>query len=621
MSKVNTSPGHARVDDSFSHKARVSGRRNVPGRGLLVIGGLVVLLLAVGPLLFGTYLLNILIQAFFFSIVAVTVDILWGYTGYLTFGQSAFFGIGAYSAGLVFTHGGFSAGYVLLALGAAIAVTAAVAALLGWLSFYRGASPFFATVMSLVLPIVLSQLLLSGGEWTGSSSGLTGYPTFDLSFAAWYWIAGAALLIIATLAWLFVRSDGGRVLAAIRDNESRCSYLGINTSLVKIILLIATAVIAGLAGFGYGSFSGVVAPELTGFILGTQLIIWVALGGRGTLWGPVTGALLINVGTSYLSSSMPFAWQLILGAAFVTVIVLLPQGLMPLLLKPLRHLAGSGAESELVERAVRAEHKHPPSEPALQMSGVAKNFGSLKVLQGIDLSADAGELVGLIGPNGAGKTTLMRCMSDGVERSAGTVALCGHDIRQLPPDRCVHFGLGRKFQNANIFDTLTVSECLRIAGTIVERPSLFRRARTLALPPYALEVVRTTGLDRKLGAVAKDLSHGEQQALELAMVLALEPRIVLLDEPTAGLTKTERTQIGDVLVTLARQYRLCCLLVEHDLDFVAGIATRIVVLHQGRIVMQGNFDDVVNSELVRTIYAGSAQAAAPGGTHTHRDAS
>ena len=621
MAKVNASLNHVGGDPARTGRP-VRDRRNAQGRGLVVLGGIGVLLMAAGPWLFGSYLLNVLIQAFFFSIVAVAVDILWGYTGYLTFGQSAFFGLGAYAAGLVFTHGGFSAGYVALALGAAVAVSAGVAALLGWLSFYRGASPFFATVMSLVLPIVLSQLLLSGGEWTGSSSGLTGYPTFDLSLEAWYWIAGAALAVVALLAWLFVRSDGGRVLAAIRDNESRCSYLGINTSRVKIVLLVATAAVAGLAGFGYGSFSGVVAPELTGFVLGTQLIIWVALGGRGTLWGPVIGALLINVGTAYLSGFMPFAWQLILGAAFVAVIVLLPQGLVPLLLKPFRHRGGNGAEPELVERVMRAEHgRAAASPPALQMEGVARHFGNLKVLQGIDLNADAGELVGLIGPNGAGKTTLMRCMSDGAERSAGTVVLCGHDIRQLPPDRCVHFGLGRKFQNANIFETLTVAECLRIAGTIIEPPSLFRQSATLALPPYALEVVRTTSLDRKLSAVAKDLSHGEQQALELAMVLALEPRIVLLDEPTAGLTKTERTQIGNVLAALAHQYRLCCLLVEHDLDFVAEIATRIVVLHQGQIVMQGNFDEVVNSELVRTIYAGTAQADAPGGAATYQEAS
>lgn len=619
MAKVNASSKRV-GDESAQDRARVGEQRRIHRRGWIMVAGFAALLLAAGPFVFGSYLLNILIQAFFFSIVAVTVDVLWGYTGYLTFGQSAFFGLGAYAAGLVFTHGGFSAGYVVLALGAAIVVTGAVGGLLGWLSFYRGASPFFATVMSLVLPIVLSQLLLSGGQWTGSSSGLTGYPTLDLSLQAWYWIAGAALLMVATLAWLFVRSDGGRVLAAIRDNESRGAYLGINTSFVKIILLAATAVIAGLAGFGYGSFSGVVAPELTGFVLGTQLIIWVALGGRGTLWGPVIGALLINVGTAYLSSSMPFAWQLILGAAFVIVIVLVPQGLVPLLLKPFSRLTGNDAEPELVERAVRVRGEPLAPEPALQMRGVAKHFGSLKVLQGIDLHASGGELVGLIGPNGAGKTTLMRCMSDGVERSAGSVILCGNDLRQLAPDRGVRFGLGRKFQNANIFETLTVAECLRIASTIIERPSLFRRSKLLALPPYAIEVVRTTGLDRKLSAVARDLSHGEQQALELAMVLALEPKIVLLDEPTAGLTKTERTQIGNVLATLAHQYQLCCLLVEHDLDFVAEIATRIVVLHQGRIVMDGSFDEVVNSELVKTIYAGTAQTSAPDAITTLREA-
>lgn len=598
--------------ESVVQKGGTSAREAKPLRGAWPVVALAVVLLAGGPLMFGTYLLNVLIQAFFFSIVAVTVDVLWGYAGYLTFGQSAFFGVGAYAAGIVFTHGGFSPAYVLLALAVAVAAAAALAALLGWLSFYRGASPFFATVMSLVLPIVLSQLVLSGGEWTGSSSGLTGYPSFDLSLQAWYWIAGAGLAVVATLGWCFVRSDGGRVLIAIRDNESRCAYLGIDTSRIKIVLLVVMAIVAGIAGFGYGTFSGVVAPELTGFVLGTQLIIWVALGGRGTLWGPVAGALLINVATSYLSGSLPFAWQLILGAAFVVVIVLLPQGMLPLLTRPFRRHARVRAAPTLVERAVGAPAPHAAAEPALRMAGVARHFGSLKVLQGIDLTARAGELVGLIGPNGAGKTTLMRCMSDGAERTAGDVALCGHDIRQLPPERCVRFGLGRKFQNANIFETLTVAECLRMAGTQRERPSLRRCADSLALPPYALDVVQATGLDRKLNAVAKDLSHGEQQALELAMVLALEPRVVLLDEPTAGLTKTERTQIGNVLAALAHRYGLCCLLVEHDLDFVAQIATRIVVLHQGRIVMEGSFDDVVNSELVRTIYAGTVQPVALG---------
>jgi branched-chain amino acid transport system permease protein len=577
------------------------------GRGISVLGGIGLALIVAGPWVFDTYLLNILIKAFFFAVAAITVDLLWGYTGYLSFGQSAFFGIGAYAAGLVFTHGGFSASTAMLALGAAIVVSAAVGALVGWLSFYRGASPFFATVISLVLPIVLTQLLLSGGQWTGSSSGLTGYESFDLSIEAWYWVSGGMLALFGVLGWLLVRSDAGRVLAAIRDNESRCTYLGIPTAAVKIVLLTAMAAVAGIAGFGYGAFSGVVAPELTGFALGTELIIWVALGGRGTLWGPLIGAVLINVATAYLGGYMPFAWQLIVGVAFVLVIVLLPQGLVPLLLRPFGLGRIAAREPVLEERPARGIALQSAA-PALRMQKVARHYGALKVLQGIDLEAHAGELVGLIGPNGAGKTTLMRCMSDGAERSAGTVELCGHDIRVLPPEACVRFGLGRKFQNANVFESLTVAQCLRIAGTLRKKPSLLRQDATLRLPAYALDVLRATGLGAKLSTVARDLSHGEQQALELAMVLALEPRIVLLDEPTAGLSRAERSQIGEVLASLAHRHRLCCLLVEHDLDFVEQVATRIVVLHQGTIVMQGSFEEVVNSPLVKTIYAGSAHA-------------
>ncbi len=594
------------TDSSLAQPAlatRADPRRAARGRDLLWLAVACLALTVAGPWLFDTYLLNVLIKALFFAVAAVTVDILWGYTGYLTFGQSAFFGVGAYAAGLAFTHYGFSPGIALAAALVAVGAAMLLALATGWLSFYRGASPFFATVISLVLPIVLTQVVLSGGTYTGSSSGLTGYDTFDLSLEAWYVIAAGGLSIVALLAWVAVRSDGGRILAALRDNEGRCSYLCLNTAHWRIALLVVCGAVASLAGFGYGAFSGVVAPELTGFVFGTELIIWVALGGRGTVWGPVLGAVLINVAGSYLSGNMPFVYQLVLGVTFILVILLLPRGLLPLLLAPWRRRRPAPVP-ELVARAPA----QAATESGLVLAGVAKRFGSLKVLEGIDLRARGGELLGLIGPNGAGKTTLMRCIADGAERSDGAVELCGHAVKRDGPEQCVRYGLGRKFQNANIFDTLTVAESLRIATTLRERPSWRRRAPDLALPAYALEVLRMTGLDQQLDRVARDLSHGQQQALELAMVLALEPRVVLLDEPTAGLSKDERARIGQVLSALAHTHGLCCLLVEHDLDFVAEVATRIIVLHQGRIVMDGSFREVAESELVRTIYAGSAPA-------------
>jgi branched-chain amino acid transport system permease protein len=234
----------------------------------------------------------------------------------------------------------------------------------------------------------------------------------------------------------------------------------------------------------------------------------------------------------------------------------------------------------------------------------------LRVIEAIDLSARPGELLSLVGPNGAGKTTLLRCISDGHERSAGRILVQGHDIGRFSPQRCVAFGIGRKFQTATVFETLTVAQCLHLARTRLERPSLWRRESVVKLTEAALQVVGATALDQHLGTAVRHLSHGMKQALELAMVLALEPSVLLLDEPTAGLTKPERTLIGGILTALAREHALCILLVEHDLDFVREISSRVVVLHQGRIVLDGTVSDVVDSALVRTIYAGEEHAVA-----------
>jgi branched-chain amino acid transport system permease protein len=172
----------------------------------------------------------------------------------------------------------------------------------------------------------------------------------------------------------------------------------------------------------------------------------------------------------------------------------------------------------------------------------------------------------------------------------------------------VAFGVGRKFQTANVFETLTVAEALRIARTRLAPPSLWKREEALALPHASMQVIRATGLDKQLATEARYLSHGMKQALELAMVLALEPSVLLLDEPTAGLTKPERTMIGGILTGLARDHQLCILLVEHDLDFVREISSRVIVLHQGRILLDGTVAEVVESELVRTIYSGGGHA-------------
>ena len=589
--------------------AATVARRRSDIRLVLMFGAAALVVIGVGPYVLPDFMVNNLIRGFLYAAVALTVDILWGYTGVLTFGQSAFFGIGAYSAGLIFTHMGFSPEHAALAFGAGILVSVVVAALVGWLAFYHGASPLYASVVTLVLPIIVAQILYSGGTFTGSSSGLSGFESFTIEINTWFWIAGAFLVFVTAGAWLFVRSDAGRILVAIRENESRCEYLGINVSRVKILLLMASAIIAAIAGYAFAGVQMVVAPEYAGFVFGTELVIWVALGGRGTLIGPVIGTLLIDVSTAYLSGNLPFIWKLIIGIAFVVVIVALPQGIAPLIKRLFTGRRKADEMTELPELLPAAEQTlaglAAAGQHAVALKGVRKHFGSLQVLDGIDFQTRRGELLSLVGPNGAGKTTLMRCISDGGERSAGTVLINDRDIERKPPYECVAFGVGRKFQNATTFDALTVAESLRIARTRLERPSLWTRAGALHLPGAVLQVMQATGLDQKLGIHVRHLSHGEKQALELAMVLALEPSVLLLDEPTAGLTKPERTLIGRILVQLTGAHGLCILLVEHDLDFVREISSRVIVLHQGRIVLDGTVAEVVDSEIVRTIYSGA----------------
>ena len=576
--------------------------------GLFAIPWLAGLVLVMaGPWFLDDYTVNILIRAFFVATVAVTVDVLWGYSGFLTFGQSAFFGLGAYALAIVFMRFGFGPWQIAVALAVTIALAAAVAVFVGWLSFYSGSTPLYASVISLVLPIVLVQLLYSGGEFTGSSSGLVGFESFDLSTEAWFRIAGVAAVAMAFVARIGISSDAGRLLSALRDNETRCAYLGLNTARMRIALLTVCAVVAALAGFGYAGFGGIAAPENASFTFGTQLVIMVALGGRGTLVGALIGALTIEVASAYLSGSLPFVWELIVGVAFIVVIVLLPAGLFG----SLRDALGALFRNRLSARPAialatldRGVSVAAADEVVVEAVDVSKHFGSLSVLSGIAFSARRGELVSLVGPNGAGKTTLIRCLADGRERSGGSVKITGRSIGRLAPHRIVALGLGRKFQAASVFETLSVADCLRVARARRDGPSFLRTSPVLVLPAAARAVVESSGLGERLDQEARFLSHGLKQALELAMVLALEPEVVLLDEPTAGLTRAERQRFAEILTALVANDRLCVLIVEHDLDFVREISSRIIVLHQGRVALDGTVAEIVDSPLIREIYSG-----------------
>jgi branched-chain amino acid transport system permease protein len=573
--------------------------------------------------------------ALIYAIIAISTDLAWGYTGILSMGQAVFFGVGAYGVGILaveVTASGAVAPRVThwwsypagLLLGVAVAM--AIAAVVSLVSFSgKSATQFYVAVVTLALTVILSTTL---DQWNtlGGQQGLSGFPVAGIEPVTWYWIVAAALVVAAALAYRLVRSDFGLLLQAIRDNEQRCRYLGFNVPVIKSAVFVGCAGLAGLAGALYGGYIGFVSPPFVGFLFATEILIWVAVGGRGTLIGPILGAIAINLIGPRLSESLPFVWTLLLGALFVAVVAFIPDGAFPAMARLLR-AAGRllPGQDRSATRPAQQGRQLVPSAAAgrrplhegdgvrgegvaiLSIEDLRRGFGALEVLRGVSLEVRRGELVCIVGPNGAGKSTLLGVVSDGTVPHEGTVTLLSdgrRPLRGLGPPQIVKAGIGRKFQTPNLFDKLTAVESVLLARRRGSLPSLWRRSQTLEVSPDVYEIFRLTGLLEYANVPARDLPHGLKQAMELAMTVVLEPDILLLDEPTAGLTADERSLIGDLLRRIVSR-GITVVLIEHDFDFVRKVADRIAVLHDGRVLLSGTVADIAGSDLLKRVYLGA----------------
>jgi len=244
--------------------------------------------------------------------------------------------------------------------------------------------------------------------------------------------------------------------------------------------------------------------------------------------------------------------------------------------------------------------------PALNVQGLSKAFGGLKAVAGVGLSVTPGERRALIGPNGAGKTTLFNLISGDLPPTAGRIALFGRDVTHLPPDRRAALGLARTYQITNLFPSLTVLDNLLLAVQALERTKLvmFRPVTSYThLYGRARATLESVGLGEKEAEFVKNLSHGEQRQMEIAMALAARPRLLLLDEPTAGLSPAESRMMTELLKRLNSGITL--IVIEHDMDVAFALTDRVTVLHNGSVVADGTGDEVKTNPLVREIYLGS----------------
>ena len=555
-----------------------------------------------------------------FAIACMALNILVGHTGLVSFGHGAWFGLGAYAAAL--TQRYWFPGSVLWPVLASLVFLLVAAVPVAFIVLRRRGVYF--SLLTLALSALTYAIAFRWTAFTGGESGLGGVTraswfVFDLE-NAWIYYALVAAFGVGVVYALqrFHRSAIGSVLVAIRENEQRAQFVGYATNRYKQIAYIISAVLTGCAGVLFAFHHRFASADPTSIAFSGALLAMVLIGGMRSLLGPALGALFYILFQEYLSIWTQ-NWLLYFGLLFVGFIVFSPSGLVGVwrrLTEPFRPkvVEASAMHARAIEQGVPLPEflKHAPHEGGgvLEARDLAKAFGGIKAVTAASFIVGDRSLHALIGPNGAGKTTVFNLITGMFPPDQGSVILAGHSISGLPPYRIAAAGLGRSFQITNLFPRVSIAENLRLAVQARDASHFDGWAdaqRNERVTSRTAELIRYLGLSGIEQAEAGSLSYGGQRLLDMGLALAGAPRVLLLDEPLAGLAAKERERVGDLIKRISADVPV--LLVEHDIDRVFALADRVTVMNEGKVLVDGTADNARESQAVREVYIGSGTAA------------
>jgi len=543
-----------------------------------------------------------------YAIAAIGLSLLLGNVKQISIGQAGFFGIGAYAVAyltstlnwpfwpaaiigvLAATLVGFGVGFVALR--------------------FRGHYLAMATLsFGLIVVGLLHESKLLGGASGISSIPYASIGSLSLSGYTAYWFVWAVALLAALLTLNLLRGRTGRAFETIRNDELAAEVVGVATRRYKILAFAYAGALAGLSGAIYAAFLGLIVPDAVGAALSIDFLLMVVLGGQGGVSGALIGAALI--GFLDISGHAYENWrEVAYGALVIIVVIAAPGGVIGLFRRTKREARAALSVTTL---PVAAAPVRPPNGDApLVVRDVTKRFGGLTAVDAVNFTLERGSLTSLIGPNGAGKTTLFNAICGVGKLSAGNVSIAGHDVTGWQPHRIAALGVGRTFQNARLFDEMTVLENV-VAGLIRSERTSFG-ADLLALPASRRSQRETTdraratlarlGLESIAGMDARDLPFGERRRVELARAIAADPWMLLVDEPAAGLNARERATLAEDLLAL-RERGMTLLLIEHDMKLVMSISDRVMVLKFGVQIADGDAASVRNDPAVISAYLGT----------------
>jgi branched-chain amino acid transport system permease protein len=587
------------------------------------------------------------------GLFGIGFDILFGYTGLLSFGQSALYGTGGFVAAYLLTRAGFP--HVVLALIIGMAAAAAVGYLVGLIALRR-TGIYFAMITVAIAEIFYFVEFNPLSEWTGGENGLPGVPTpsLYLGFTTVHFTTGWSLypflafcyFVGIVIALRIVRSPVGAIFSAIRENPLRAAAVGHSIHGYKLTAFVIAAAYAGLAGGLLGVLQAFMPPEAFTFDTSGQLVMQTAIGGRGTLFGPLLGAAVWLFLRDFLQATLGLgaAWKLVLGLVFVLLVCFLRQGIIGGVRdlyrfvrgraktqtesKDAAALAGLTAEEEqkAAQAAVAAEPaaaampaRHRASNgftgPILQATGLTKHYGGVIANAGIDFTVNAGELRGIIGPNGAGKTTFFKMLTCEVPPTSGRILFEGRDITGMSVTDVCQLGLTKSYQVNQLFNRLTVRENLTIAA-LAERRGRFRLdmlgslARIRGLDEQVEHTLQLVSLAERRDTPVSQLAYGEKRRLEIGLALASSPTLLLLDEPLAGMSPRERVETVRLLRSIGRGRTM--IIIDHDMDSLFALAERITALQEGLVLAEGTPDEIKCSAKVQEAYLGGVNGARDG---------
>ena len=561
-------------------------------------------------------------------------DLLFGYAGLLSFGQSAFFGTGGMFAAYLLTQLNFP--YVLLSIVIGALVAGVVGYLVGLIALRR-TGIYFAMITVAIAEVFFFVEFNPLSDYTGGENGLPGVPTpsvylgfttlhFDsdwsiyIFLAFWYFIG----LVIALR---IVRSPMGAILSALRDNPLRAAALGHNIHGYKLTAFVIAAAYAGFAGGLLGVMQGFMPPDAFMFDTSGQLVMQTAIGGAGTLFGPLVGATVWLYLSDFFQNTLHLGatWRLVLGIVFVLLVCFLRRGIVGAVVdlyklaagrkdaKKSAEITGGGLGASATSAAATPPRRRPTdlaSGPILQTTNLTRRYGGLTANSDIDFVVNHGELRGIIGPNGAGKSTFFKMLTCEIPPTSGKIVFEGRDITGMGVTDVCQLGLTKSYQINQLFERLTVRQNLTIAALGETRGKfrldLFKSLRSIpGLHEQVEHTLALVNLTERPDTLVSELAYGEKRRLEIGLALATSPNLLLLDEPLAGMSPRERVETVALLKSIARGRTM--IIIDHDMDSLFELVEKVTVLQEGRVLVEGAPDEIRTNPKVQEAYLGGVQ--------------